>query len=113
MVFHVTGATHVIRLGRATLKLIQDRGIGFAHQIRQHVQATTMRHPDNDFFDAELCAPLENLLKRRDQRLTAIQTKPLGARELLVEILLEAFGLDQTVIDRFLAAIREMRLIAD
>jgi hypothetical protein len=58
-----------------------------------------------------VAAALDDLLERRDQRLAAIEAEALGAGELDVEELLEAFGLDQLVEDRLLALGGELDLL--
>ena len=69
------------------------------------------RHADDDLVHAEIAAALDDLLERRDQRFAAVEAEALGAGELDVEELLEAFGLDQLVQDRLLAfRVKEMAL---
>ena len=70
-----------------------------------------MRHADDDLFDAERAAALDDLLQRRDHRLAAVETEALGAGELHVAELLEALGLDQLVEDRELALAGEVDLL--
>ncbi len=38
-----------------------------------------MRHADDDLFDAELAAALDDLLERRDHRLATVEAEALGA----------------------------------
>ena len=54
-----------------------------------------MRHADHDFLHAEIAAALDDLLERRDQRFSAVETEALGAGELGVAELFKAFGFDQ------------------
>ena len=70
-----------------------------------------MRHADDDLFDAERAAALDDLLQRRDHRLAAVEAEALGAGELQVAELLEALGLDQLVEDRALALAGEVDLL--
>ena len=70
-----------------------------------------MRHAEDDLFDAERAAALDDLLQRRDHRLAAVEAEALGAGELHVAELLEAFGLDQLVEDRALALAGEGDLL--
>src|SRR5262249_20835879 len=58
---------------------------------------------NHDVLDAERAAALDDLLQRRNHRFAAVEPEALGAGELEVAELLEAFGLDQLVEDRALA----------
>src|SRR5579872_4260696 len=66
-----------------------------------------MRHADHDLLHAQIAAALDDLLERRDQRVAAIKTEALGAREFDVAEFLETLGLDQFVEDRAAALGRE------
>ena len=76
---------------------MENHPIGFAHHIREHVQAAAVRHANHDFAHA-LCATMfDEAFKRRDHRLAAIQTKTLGtdifaAQEFLVLLSLNYLG---------------------
>src|SRR6202000_1387099 len=80
--------------------LMKQVAMRLAHHLRQHVEASAMRHADDDFLDAEIAAALDDLLQRRDQRFRAIETEALGAGEFEIAELLEAFGFYQLVEDR-------------
>ncbi len=54
-----------------------------------------MGHAEHDFLHAEIAAALDDLFERGDQRFGAIEAEALGAGELEVAELLEAFRLDQ------------------
>src|SRR6266576_3659715 len=111
MVFDVAGALDRVGIGRAALELVEQRAMRLAHHLREHVEAAAMRHAEHDLFDAEIAAALDDLLERRNQRLAAVEAEALGAGELGVAELLEAFGLDQLVEDRALAFAREGDLL--
>ncbi len=70
-----------------------------------------MGHAQHDFLHAEIAAALDDLLERRDQRFRAIEAEALGAGELGVAELLEAFGFDKLVEDRALALAGEGDLL--
>ena len=70
-----------------------------------------MRHADDDVFDAERPAALDDLFQRRDHQLAAVEPEALGAGELQVAELFEAFGLDQLVEDGALALAGEADLL--
>ena len=111
VILHVAGAFDVVGRRRAALELVEDRAVRLAHHLRQHVEPAAMRHADDDLFDAERAAALDDLLQRRDHRLAAVEAEALGAGELQVAELLEAFGLDQLVEDRALALAGEVDLL--
>ena len=58
-----------------------------------------MRHADDDLFDAELAAALDDLLQRRDHGFGAVDAEALGAGVLHLAELLERLRLDQLVED--------------
>src|ERR1700759_5705877 len=90
---------------------MEDRAVRLAHHLRQHIEPAAMRHADDDLFDAERAAALDDLLERRDHRLAAVEAEALGAGELQVAELLEAFGFDELVEDRALALAGKVDLL--
>src|SRR5829696_8219022 len=70
-----------------------------------------MGHAEHDLLHAEIAAALDDLLKRRDQRLAAVETEPLGAGVADIQELLEAFRLDELVEDGALALAGEGDLL--
>src|SRR5712672_2797006 len=95
MVFDVAGAFDRVGIGGAALEFMEQRAMRLAHHLGQHVEAAAMRHADDDFLDAEVAATLDDLLQRRNQRFRAVEAEALGAGELEVAELFEAFGFDQ------------------
>ena len=81
------------------------------HDLRQHVEPAAVGHADDDVFDAERAAALDDLLERRDHRFAAVEAEALGAGELEVAELLEALRLDQLVEDGALALAGEADLL--
>ena len=79
MILHVAGAFHVVRRERAALELVEERPVRLAHHLRQHVEAAAMGHAEHDLLAAEISAALDDLFKRRDQRLAAVEAEALGA----------------------------------
>ena len=67
-----------------------------------------MGHAESDLLQAELAATLDDLLKRRNHRLRAVETEALGAGKFNVEEILEALCFDQLAKDRALALPREL-----
>src|SRR6266581_6469035 len=108
VILHVTRAFDVVGGRRAALELVEDRAVRLVHHLRQHVEPAAMRHADDDLFDAERAAALDDLLQRRNHRLAAVEAEALGAGELHVAELLEAVGLDELVEDRALALAAEV-----
>src|ERR1700733_4028539 len=78
-----------------------------AQHLRQHVEAAAMRHADDDFLHAEIAAALDDLLERRDQRFSTVETKTLGAGEFEVAELFETLGFNKLVEDRAASFARE------
>ncbi len=76
MVFDVTRSN----VGCATFKLIKQIDGVFAEDIHQHIQPTTMRHADANFLGTIAADALNGLGHHRDQALTTLETKALGAR---------------------------------
>src|SRR5829696_8880668 len=70
-----------------------------------------MGHAEHDLLHAEIAAALDDLLERRDQRLAAVETEPLGAGVADIQELLEAFRLDELVEDGALAFLGEGDLL--
>src|ERR1700682_6090180 len=111
MIFDLAGAFDRVRIDRAALEFMKQRAMRLAHHLGQHVQASAMRHADDDFLDAEIAAALDDLLQRRNQRFRAVQTEALGAGEFEIAEFLETFGLDQLRQDRTPALAGETDLL--
>src|SRR6478609_11344181 len=100
MIFHVAVAFDRVGIGRAALEFMKQRAVRLTHHLRQHVEAAAMRHAEDDFLYAEIAAALDDLLERRDQRFSAVETEPLGAGEFEIAEFFKTFGFDQLVQDR-------------
>ena len=111
MVLHVGRALDVLGIGGIALELREDRGVGLAHEVGEHVEPAAMGHADDDLVQAELAAALEDLLQRRDQRFAAVEAEALGAGVFLVEEPLEHLGRGQPLQDRPLAHVGEAGLV--
>ena len=112
MVFHIAGAVDVFGFGRPALELVKDRAVRFLHDVGQHGQAPTVRHADDDFFDAKLTAAFDDLFHRRDQGFAAIKAEPLGPHVFYMQEFFEPFGLYQRVQDRFTPVLRKGDFLA-
>ncbi len=111
MILDVAGALDRVRIGRAALEFMKQRAMRLAHHLRQHVEASAMRHAENDLLYAEIAATLDDLFQRGDQRFRAVEAKALGAGEFEVAEFLETFGLDQLSQDRAPALAGETDLL--
>ncbi|QTK80393.1 hypothetical protein AT6N2_C2847 [Agrobacterium tumefaciens] len=103
VILHVARTFDIVRLERAALELVEHGAVRLAHDVRQNIQAAAVSHAENDFLEPFLAAALDNLLERRDERFTAIETETLGALEANVEELFVTFGFDQLRQDCLLA----------
>ena len=65
MVFDITRAMDVLGIAGMALELREDRGIGLADNISEHVQPAAMRHADHEFLDPEGGAAAQNRLQCR------------------------------------------------
>ena len=113
MVFHITRPTGIFRIGRVAQKFRDNGPERLAEHIVQNVQATTMRHPDNDFLNPKLRAAFQHLLDRRNDGLCAVHPETLGAGVFLVQIFFEFFGLDKAFINGALAAFGKVGAVAN
>ena len=95
MVLHVAGAFDFVGRRRAALEFVEQRAVRLAHHFGEHVETAAMRHADDDLFDAEIAAALDDLLERRDQRLAAVEAEALGAGELGIGRISRGLGVDE------------------
>ena len=107
MIFHISGAFNLLWRERAALELVENSPVRLAHNLRQNIQAAAMGHAEHNVFDAKCTAALDDLLQRRNHRLTAIKTETLGAGGLDINEFLETFGFDQLGENGALALPRE------
>ena len=111
MVLHVAGTFDIVRLERTALELVEHGAVRLAHDVGQNVKAAAVGHAEHDFFQTVLAAALDDLLKCRDQRFTAVEAETLGALETHVEELLVTFGFDQLGQNGLLALRREVHAL--
>ena len=55
----------------------EDKLVGFAHHICEHIQSSPVSHAHNHFLNAFIRAFLENRIKGSDQTLTSFEGKSL------------------------------------
>ena len=108
MVLHVARALDLVGLRRTALELVENGAVRLRHDAREYIQPAAMRHADDDLFDAEIAAALDDLLERRDHRLAAFEAETLRAGVLDLQEFLEALRLDELVENRLFAERREL-----
>ena len=99
MVLHVAGAA----LGRGgvdgerllALELGEDRLVGAADGVREHVQAAAVGHAEHDLARARGRGELDRLVEHRHERVEALDRELLLAQEGLVQVALERLDLGQ------------------
>ena len=90
VIFHVARALGAIRIDAFELgKHLHHR---FTDDIRQHVQASAMRHADHRFVHIGAGGAVQNFIQNRDGRFAALQRKTFMANETRVQKPLELFG---------------------
>ena len=67
VIFDVARSLDIVGGVRATLELVENGPVRFAHHLAQDVETAAVGHAQHDFFQAHLAAALDNLLKRRNQ----------------------------------------------
>src|ERR1041384_6106397 len=80
----------------------EDALAKMSDDIREHVQASTMRHSHRDSLDAEFAGAFDQLIEQRDDRLTALDRKSLLTEELGIQEFLELLGRNQLPKNSFL-----------
>src|SRR4051812_408549 len=90
---------------------MKQRAVRLRHHLREHVEPPAVRHAEHDLLHAEIAAALDDLLQRRDERLSPVEAEALGAGELDVAEFFETLRLDQLVEDRALALAGEGDLL--
>ena len=103
VILHVARAADVVGVGRAAREFVEDHAQRLGHHVGQHVEATAMRHADDELAHAHLAAVLDHALKRGDHRFAAVEPEALRADIFLAEEFLPLLGFDDLVEDRLLA----------
>ncbi len=101
MVFHIAGAFHIFRICWISLKFRENSAKWLGHYIGQNIQTTPMRHPQNNFLNAQLTAPLDHTLHGWHKSLTTIKAKAFGPGIFYIEKMLKTFGFDQFLQNRY------------
>src|SRR3546814_7354501 len=88
MIFDVARTADILGVGRAAREFVEDRAIGLAHHVGEHVEPAAMRHAEHDLAHAVLAAVFDHAFERGDHALAAIEAEALGADVFLAEELL-------------------------
>ena len=93
VVLDVAGASLVVRdhgVDRPlAFELAQNRLVGEADRVHEHVQAAAMRHADHDLVRSGAGGDLDRLVEHRHHRVQALDRELLLAEERAAEVLLE------------------------
>ena len=101
MVFHIPTAHGLVWNGSA-FEFTEDLFIGLPHDIRQYVEAASMRHSDHDFTHIIACRRLDDGIQCGNGRLPALQRKTLLPYVLGMQEFFEDDTLIEFVQDSFL-----------
>ena len=74
------------------LELAQDRLVGAADRVHEHVQPPAVRHPDHDLVRARVRGELDRLVEHRHHRVEPLERELLLAEERAAQVLLEPLG---------------------
>ena len=85
--------------------------MGLAHHGGEHIEAPAMGHAKHDFGDAKGAAAFDDLFKRGNHCLPAVETKALGAAKAQVAEFFEAFSFNKLAQDRALAFARKANFL--
>ena len=101
VVLDVAGAA--LRVGRdgleraLALELAEDRLVGTAEHVREHVQAPAVRHAEHDLVSAFLRGEPDRLVEHRDHHVEPLDRELLLAEERPAQVALEALDLGQAL----------------
>ena len=100
VVFNVTTA-HGLVYSAGTFKLTEDLLIGFAHDIRQHVEAAAVRHTDHHFFHAFFGRLIDDGIQSRNGRFPAFERETFLSHIFCVQEFFKHHGLVDLFQDTF------------
>ena len=97
---HALGAEVVLHVARAldrrgvlrALELPEDLAVGLARDVGQHVEASTVRHPDTDLVHALTGGAAQDPVEHGDHGLATLQAEALLSNELGLQERLEGLG---------------------
>src|SRR5262249_36539068 len=81
------------RFGQEILfELREDLLIGFAQNIRQHIEAAAVSHADDDFARSGIGGPLDDHLKNRNERFRPLEGETFLSDKTGLQEVLEKLG---------------------
>ena len=98
VILHVT-VTVGILLHVVVAEFVEQKLVVLADDVGQHIQPATVRHAHRDFEDAPIRSGLDDGVEYRDQRLAALERKPLLTHVTGVQEFLELLGVHQALED--------------
>ena len=75
VILHIAGPVGLRRV-EVALELAEDLRVGLADDVGQHVEAATVRHPDDHLVEAVLGGLVDHRIHHRDHRFSALQREP-------------------------------------
>ena len=72
VIFDIAITTTQIGNSRA-FKFVEDALIGFAHDVGQHIEASAVGHADDDLFDTQFGALVDNSVQAGNSRFASFQ----------------------------------------
>jgi len=94
VIFHVTGRQP---LGLLALELVEQIARILAEGIHQDVEATAVRHADDDFLGAVGTTALDDFVKQGNQAFPTLKTKAFGTGILGTQVFFQTLGGRQTL----------------
>lgn len=71
MILHITRIALFVVL--ESFELREDLFVRFAQDIRQHIEAPAVGHPDHKFPDTKIGTRTDDRVERRDERFTSFE----------------------------------------
>ena len=93
--------------GALALELAQDRGVGAADRVREHVEPPTMRDPDHDLVRTPGGGKLDREVQHRDKRVETLDGELLLPDERAAQVRLEGLDLREPEQERASFVVRK------
>src|SRR5450631_1957234 len=104
MIFDITRPAKAKRIGERYPLLMPDvrelrenRAVGLAQHMRQHIESTTVSHTDNNLFRLRLKRTVDDLIKHRHQDIESFNRKAFLSRQNALEIAFKDLNLRQAL----------------
>src|SRR4051812_31526632 len=112
MVFDVTRLTDSVRGGVLTLELLENRRVGFAKRVNQHVDPSAMRHREIDFARAIHRCCLDGDVQHGNEYVASLYREPLVSLICAPEEALKAVDFRESLKYRALFVLAQWRIEA-